>query len=95
LYLESQASQFFEENISVIWDERSPRLHRQKLLEQPLALQRRITRQFLSRYLIHQVNFEDVERFLNLLEDPNRSQSEPFKGNVSAYVEHPWIVLHK
>jgi tRNA(Ile)-lysidine synthase len=95
LYLESQASQFFEENISVIWDERSPKLHRQKLLEQPLALQRRITRQFLSRYLIHQVNFEDVERFLNLLDAPNRSQSEPFKGNVSAYVEHPWIVLHK
>lgn len=95
LYLESQASKFFKENISVIWDERSPKLHRQKLLEQPLALQRRITRQFLSRYLIHQVNFEDVERFLNLLDAPNRSQSEPFKGNVSAYVEHPWIVLHK
>lgn len=94
LYLESQASHFFEENISVIWDERSPRLHRQKLQDQPLALQRRIVRQFLSRYLIHQVNFEDVERFLNLLEAPNRSQSEPFKGNISAFVEHPWIVLY-
>ncbi len=94
LYLESQASQFFEENISVMWDERSPRLHRQKLQDQPLALQRRITRQFLSRYLIHQVNFEDVERFLNLLEAPNRSQSEPFKGNISAIVEHPWIILY-
>lgn len=94
LFLESQASQFFEENISVIWDERSPKLHRQKLLEQPLALQRRITRQFLSRYLIHQVNFEDVERFLNLVEAPNRSQSEPFKGNISAIVEHPWIILY-
>jgi tRNA(Ile)-lysidine synthase len=95
LYLQSQASRFFEENISVIWDERSPRLHRQKLQDQPLALQRRIVRQFLSRYLIHQVNFEDVERFLNLLEAPNRSQSEPFKGNISAFVEHPWIVLSK
>jgi tRNA(Ile)-lysidine synthase len=94
LYLESQASRFFEENISVIWDERSPKLQRQKLQEQPLALQRRIVRQFLSRYLIHQVNFEDVERFLNLLEAPNRSQSEPFKGNISAFVEHPWIVLY-
>ena len=94
LYLESQASQFFEENISVIWDERSPRLHRQKLQNQPLALQRRIVRQFLSRYLIHQVNYEDVERFLNLLEVPNRSQSEPFKGNISAFVEHPWIILY-
>jgi tRNA(Ile)-lysidine synthase len=94
LYLESQASHFFEENISVIWDERSPRLHRQKLGDQPLALQRRIVRQFLSRYLIHQVNFEDVERFLNLLDAPNRSQSEPFKGNISAVVEHPWIILY-
>lgn len=95
LYLEDQASKFFEENISVIWDERSPKLHRQKLQDQPLALQRRIVRQFLSRYLIRQVNFEDVERFLNLLEAPNRSHSEPFKGNISAIVEHPWIILHK
>jgi len=95
IYLESQASSFFEENISVIGDDQSPCLHRQRLKEQPLALQRRIVRQFLSRYLIHQVNFEDVERFLSLLDAPNRSQSEPFKGNISAFVEHPWILLRK
>jgi tRNA(Ile)-lysidine synthase len=94
LYLEKQASFFFEDNVSVIWDERLPRLHRQLLQEQPLALQRRIVRQFLSRYLMHQVNFEDIERFLNLLTAQNRSQSAPFKGNISAFVEHPWIVLH-
>jgi tRNA(Ile)-lysidine synthase len=92
-YLESQASNFFEENVSVIWDEQKPRLHRQLLQRQPLALQRRIVRQFLSRYLVHQINFEDVERLLHLLDAPNRSQSEPFKGNISAFVEHPWIVL--
>lgn len=94
IYLESQAKIFFVDNLTVIWDERSPRLHRQRLQEQPLALQRRIVRQFLSRYLIHQVNFEDIERFLNLLTAQNRSQSAPFKGNISAFVEHPWIVLH-
>lgn len=94
-YLESQASNFFEENISVIWDDRKPCLHRQLLQQQPLALQRRIVRQFLSRYLVHQINFEDVERLLNLLDTPNRSQSEPFKGNISAFVEHPWIFLRK
>ncbi len=93
-YLESQASNFFEENVSVIWDEQKPRLHRQLLQRQPLALQRRIVRQFLSRYLVHQINFEDVERLLHLLDAPNRSQSEPFKGSISAFVEHPWIVLH-
>lgn len=93
IYLEEQASQFFKENITVVWDQRSPRLHRQLLAEQPLALQRRIVRQFLSRYLIHQVNFEDIERFLSLLKAPNRSQSSPFKGQVAAFVDHPWIVL--
>ncbi len=94
-YLEEQASHFFEENISVIWDDQAPCLHRQRLQEQPLALQRRIVRQFLSRYLIHQVNFEDIEKFLKLLDAQNRSQSAPFKGNISAFVEHPWILLRK
>jgi tRNA(Ile)-lysidine synthase len=94
IYLEAQARSFFADNVTVIWDERSPCLHRQLLQEQPLALQRRIVRQFLSRYLMHQVNFEDIERFLDLLAAQNRSQSAPFKGNISAFVEHPWIVLH-
>ncbi len=94
-YLESQASKFFEEGVSVIWDEHQPCLQRQLLQNQPLALQRRIVRQFLSHYLIHQVNFEDIERFLNLLNAQNRSQSEPFKGNMTAFVEHPWIYLRK
>ena len=95
IYLEKQASCFFEDNVSVIWDDQSPHLHRQLLQEQPLTLQRRIVRQFLSRYLLHQVNFEDIERFLNLLTAQNRSQSAPFKGNISAFVEHPWILLRK
>jgi len=94
IYLEEQASRFFEDNITVIWNPEAPCLHRQRLREQPLALQRRIVRQFLSRYLIHQVNFEDIGQFLNLLTAPNRSQSAPFKGNISAFVEHPWIALH-
>ena len=94
IYLESQARSFFVDNMTVLWDEHAPRLHRQRLQEQPLALQRRIVRQFLSRYLVHQVNFEDIERFLDLLMAQNRSQSAPFKGNISAFVEHPWIVLH-
>ncbi|MFN9647055.1 MAG: tRNA lysidine(34) synthetase TilS [Pseudanabaena sp.] len=94
-YLEHQAHKFFEEGVSVIWDAHQPSLQRQLLQHQPLALQRRIIRQFLSHYLIHQVNFEDVERFLKLLDAPNRSQSEPFKGNVVAVIEHPWIYLRK
>jgi tRNA(Ile)-lysidine synthase len=94
IYLESQARSFFVDNMTVLWDDHAPRLNRQRLQEQPLALQRRIVRQFLSRYLVHQVNFEDIERFLDLLAAQNRSQSAPFKGNISAFVEHPWIVLH-
>ncbi|PZU93703.1 MAG: tRNA lysidine(34) synthetase TilS [Pseudanabaena sp.] len=94
IYLETQASLFFEEGNSVIWCNQSPHLHRQKLQEYPLALQRRIARQFLSRCLVHQVSFFDIEKFLSLLDAQNRSQSSPFTGNVIAVVDHPWIVLH-
>ena len=93
LYLEQQAQKFFEEGISVIENAAHPKLHRQLLARQPLALQRRISRQFLSRYLPHQVNFEDVEKFLSLLNAPNRSQAAPFKDKIIALVEHPWITL--
>ncbi|MBD2187854.1 tRNA lysidine(34) synthetase TilS [Pseudanabaena mucicola] len=93
MYLESQASRFFEEGISVFWDDHAPCLHRQLLQAQPLALQRRIVRHFLSKYLPHQVNFEDIERFLKLLTEQNRAQSSPFKGNISAFIDHPWIIL--
>ena len=92
LYLESQAQKFFQENITVVWHD-PPRLHCELLREQPLALQRRIARQFLGRYLKHQVNFEDIERFLSLLTAQNRSQSSPFTGQIVAMLEHPWIVL--
>ena len=93
LYLETQAQQFFEEDISVIENVEHPKLHRHLLAQQPLAMQRRISRQFLARYLPHQVNFEDVEKFLSLLNAPNRSQAAPFKGKIIAHVEHPWITL--
>ncbi len=92
LYLEAQAQKFFQENISVVWDD-PPKLHCELLREQPLSLQRRIVRQFLRRYLKHQVNFEDIERFLRLLTAQNRSQSSPFTGQIVAVLDHPWIVL--
>ncbi len=95
LYLEQQARKFFEEGISVIENAEHPKLHRQLLAHQPLAMQRRITHQFLSRYLPHQTSFEDVEKFLSLINAPNRSQAAPFKGKIIAFVEHPWITLKK
>lgn len=94
IYLEAQASRFFEDSNSVVWCNQLPHLHRQKLLEYPLALQRRIVRQFLSKYLLHQVSFLDIEKFLSLLNAQNRSQCSPFTGNVIAVVDHPWIILH-
>ncbi|OIP77904.1 MAG: tRNA lysidine(34) synthetase TilS [Oscillatoriales cyanobacterium CG2_30_44_21] len=94
IYLETQASRFFEDSSFVVWCNQLPRLHRKKLQEYPLALQRRIVRQFLSKYLLHQVSFFDIEKFLSLLTAQNRSQCSPFTGNVIAAVDHPWIVLH-
>ncbi|MDX2256610.1 MAG: tRNA lysidine(34) synthetase TilS [Pseudanabaenaceae cyanobacterium bins.39] len=94
-YLENQARSFFQENVTILSQSSSPSLHRQLLQQQPLALQRRIVRQFLSKYLLHQVNFADIDKFLKLLTAQNRSQTSPFSGNWIAVIEDPWIRLRR
>ncbi|MGA7934610.1 MAG: tRNA lysidine(34) synthetase TilS [Kovacikia sp.] len=70
-----------------------PGLHRPFLLQAPLALRRRVIRQWLQFELPCSPNFEQVEKVLALLTAPNRSQTDPFPGGAIAYVEDTWIWL--
>jgi tRNA(Ile)-lysidine synthase len=67
-------------------------LNRVMLRSMPLALQRRVVRQFLQSLAITPT-FEQVENWLGLLDAPNRSQGDPLPGGAIARVEGDWIRL--
>lgn len=68
-------------------------LNRAKLSAVPLALQRRLIRQFLKSTLPLAPSFEHIEKVVALLSAPNRSQSDPFPGGLIALVDKEWIWL--
>ena len=68
-------------------------IHREILRQAPLALQRRVIRQFLTQALPNQPNFQQIEKVVALLHAPNRSCTDPFPGGAIARVNHPWIQL--
>lgn len=66
---------------------------RQVLRKAPLALQRRVIRQILQELLPVTPSFEHIEKLVNLIAAPNRSQTDPFPGGLIAQVEGDWIWL--
>src|SRR6476469_285709 len=68
-------------------------LNRLVLRSAPLALQRRVVRQFLQSALTRALNFEQIEKVTSLITAPNRSQTDPFPGGAIATVEGEWIWL--
>jgi tRNA(Ile)-lysidine synthase len=84
-YLEHQASQFWNKQESII--------NRVELQQQFQAIQRRAIHQFLSYYLPHTPDFDQVQRFKLLLKAPNKSISSPYSEGWIAKVEHPFIKL--
>jgi tRNA(Ile)-lysidine synthase len=98
MYLEEKAREFWQL-------ESLPRINRIELKNQAVALQRRIVRQFLTHHLseyrfnnsfgdqIDNVGFAEVTKFINLIDAPNRAVSAPFRQNIWAVVDHPWIYL--
>lgn len=68
-------------------------LDRSPLKTSPLALQRRVLRQFLQKNLPIAPTFEQVEKLVNLISAPNRSQTDPFPGGAIAQVRDRWIVM--
>lgn len=84
-FLEHAASVLLEKAID------QNRINRQILRSEPLALQRRVMRQFLQRSLQFNPNFEQVEKLVALISAPNRSRTDPFLGRTIAEVDGDWI----
>ncbi len=91
-YLEAQAYALYETVIDVIDD--GWQIHRPQFQIAPLALQRRVARRLLQSALPQQPTFEHIEKLVSLADAPNRTQTDPFPGEVIAWVEHDWIKLH-
>ncbi|MCY7322505.1 MAG: tRNA lysidine(34) synthetase TilS [Phormidesmis sp. CAN_BIN36] len=88
-YLEKIA---FDLRESAMSDDRLA-LNRSRLRSIPLALQRRVIRQFLKQTLTVSPNFEQIEKIIALINAPNRSRTDPFPGGTIAEVEGDWIRL--
>lgn len=70
-----------------------PQLQRHLLKDAPLAIQRRVMRQFLEQVLSYPTNFAEVEKGVVLITAPNRSRTDPFPGGEVAEVQGEWICL--
>lgn len=69
------------------------RLNRHTLQKAPLALQRRVVRQFLQQTLLSMPSFEQIEAMTTLIQAANRTRSQPFARGIIAEVADPWILL--
>jgi tRNA(Ile)-lysidine synthase len=88
-YLEEIATKGLSEVIS---PERIA-LNRILLKTFPLAIQRRIIRQFLKEILPHHPTFEQIEAMVNLISAPNGSQTPSFSGKIIGKVQGEWITI--
>ncbi|MGK7944605.1 MAG: tRNA lysidine(34) synthetase TilS [Microcystaceae cyanobacterium] len=88
-YLEEVGMQGASEVISR--DQKS--INRVLLKSFPLAIQRRIIRQFLKENLPHHPTFEQIESIISLITAPNRSKTPTLTGKMVGEVEGEWIKL--
>ncbi len=66
---------------------------RAELQSAPLALQRRVMRQWLQQSLPKAPSFEQIEKLTGLISAPNRTQTDPFPGGAIAIVQDDWIQI--
>ncbi len=88
-YLEDSAEKLLQQAITP--DQR--KLNRASLRSVPLALQRRVVRQFLQRTLNKAPNFEQIEAVTHLISAPNRTRTSSLPGGAIAEVQDQWIVF--
>ena len=91
-YLE-QTAHHWRLEASVKGEKQDLHLNRQILKTLPLALQRRVIRQVLQNILPESPNFEHIEKLVALITAPNRSQTDPFPGGMTAIVQGDWICI--
>lgn len=98
-YLEDAAHQLRQQAMASLvgeaQDSNCPplRLNRLVLRQAPLALQRRVIRQFLKDVQQAAPSFEQIEEMTALITAPNRSRTSSFPRGATAVVEGNWIVL--
>jgi len=86
-YLQTAASQVYAQCVV------GEQVQRRSLVAEPLALQRRVMRQWLSDQIAISPQFAQVDKVVALLTAPNRSQTDPLPGGAIAVVDDPWICL--
>ncbi|MGC1247127.1 MAG: tRNA lysidine(34) synthetase TilS [Spirulinaceae cyanobacterium] len=69
------------------------KINRRELKNSPLAIQRRVMRQFLQTYLPSAPTFGQIEALTNLISAPNRSQTSSLPGGAIAKVQQNEIIL--
>ena len=87
-YLEAAA-----ESLRQVQSSDAKRLNCVRLRSVPLALQRRVLRQFFKSALQKAPNFEEVEALVQLIWAPNRTRTASLPGDIIAEVQGEWIVL--
>ena len=97
-YLEAIASDLLQSCLSPNIEQVNPpgeknRVNRRILQKAPLAIQRRAIRQWLQKILPVDPNFEQIDKLIQSIAAPNRSQTDPFPGGAIALVEGDWIVM--
>ncbi|MDJ0843777.1 tRNA lysidine(34) synthetase TilS [Crocosphaera sp.] len=86
-YLETEANKIFKIALND-----NNRLNREVLKAAPLALQRRVIRQFLLKIMVTKPNFEQIEATVKLIDAPRRSRTSSFPGQIILEVEENEIV---
>ncbi|MGK7925503.1 MAG: tRNA lysidine(34) synthetase TilS [Spirulina sp.] len=89
-YLEAEATKYLEQALIVA---ETPTLNRRVLRSLPLALQRRILRQFLQRSLPTSPVFEQIEAAVNLISAPNQSRTSTFPGGFCLEVRGDYLQI--
>ena len=91
-YLEAQTQKVYE----AVY-EAPNRLHRLKLREEPIALQRRVILKFLGDGLYSGRGghpcFEDIEVVRQLLHAPNQKRTRPLIQGIGLWVQEDWVVI--
>ncbi|WP_107668894.1 tRNA lysidine(34) synthetase TilS [Cyanothece sp. BG0011] len=87
-YLEAEANKI----LIAAFNNSKQVLNRDILKPIPLALQRRVIRQFLQKIMIKTPNFEQIEETVNLINAPRRSRTSSFPGNIILEVEDNYII---
>jgi tRNA(Ile)-lysidine synthase len=88
-YLEATAHRYLQQALTP--DQH--RLNRTSLRELPLALQRRVMRQFLQSLSQRMPTFEQIEALTHLISAPNRTCTPSLPGGAIAIVQEDWIVF--